>query len=71
MGVRYPDQVGEHMPCVPGFGIELMSPFGTVLFCHDGGRFATTVAVGVFGRHRATQDLAQWGVRVAGRVSWH
>ena len=29
-----------------------------------------TVTVGVFGRHRATQDLAQWGVGVAGRVSW-
>ena len=49
MGTRYPDQVGGHKPCVPGFGFELMSPFGTVCF-------ATTVAVGVFGRHGATQD---------------
>ena len=54
MGARYPDQVGGHKPCVPGFGFELMSPFGTV--CS-----ATTVAVGVFGRHGATHDLAQWG----------
>ena len=38
-------------------------------FCHDGGRFATTVAVGAFGRHRATQDLAQRGVGRSGRES--
>ena len=30
MGARYPDQVGGHKPCVPGFGFELMSLFGTV-----------------------------------------
>ena len=30
-GHAYPDQVGGHKPCVPGFGFELMSPFGTVL----------------------------------------
>ena len=31
MGARYPELVGGHKPCVPGFGFELMSPFGTVL----------------------------------------
>ena len=39
------------------------------MFCHDGGRFATTVAVGAFGRHGATQDLAKWGVSQSGRES--
>ena len=39
MGVRYPDQVGKHKPCEPEFGYVHMSPFGTVLFCHDGGRW--------------------------------
>ena len=29
MGARYPDQVGGHKPCVPGFVFELMSLFGT------------------------------------------
>ena len=38
-----------------------LSPFGTV--------FATTVAVDAFGRHRATHDLAQWGVGRSGRES--
>ena len=32
------------------------------MFCHDGG-------VGAFGRHGATQDLAQWGVGRSGRES--
>ena len=60
---RYLGQVGRHKPCVPMFGFELMSPFGTV--------FATTVAVGAFGRHGATQDLAQRGVGWSGwGVSW-
>ena len=39
-----------------------MSPFGTVLFCHDGDRDA-------FGRHGATHDLAQLGVSRSGRES--
>ena len=39
------------------------------MFCHDGGRFATTVAVSAFGRHGATQDLAQWGVGRSGQES--
>lgn len=38
-----------------------LSPFGTV--------FATTVAVGAFGRHDATHDLAQWGDSRSGRES--
>ena len=33
------------------------------------GRFATAVVVGVWGRHRATHDLAQWGVSRSGRES--
>ena len=57
MGARYPDQVGGHKPWVSVVGFcVLLSPFGTVFVCHDGGRFATTVAVGAFGRHGATQD---------------
>ena len=40
-----------------------MSPFGTV-YC-----LATTVAIGAFGRHGATQDLAQRGVGRSGRES--
>ena len=67
MGARYPDQVGGHKPCVHVVGFcALSSPFGTVLVCHDGGRFAMTVAVGAFGRHGATQDLAQRGVGRSG-----
>ena len=34
-----------------------------------GVRFATTVVVGVWGRHGATLDLAQWGVSRSGRES--
>ena len=41
--------------------------FGTVLpRC---AHFATTVAVGVWGRHGATHELAQWGVSQSGRES--
>ena len=47
---RYLGRVGRHKPCVPVFGFELMSPFGTVLFCHDGGRWMSRVDIG------ATQD---------------
>ena len=39
------------------------------MFCHDGGRFATTMAVDAFGRHGATLDLAKWGVSRSGRES--
>ena len=39
------------------------------MFFHDGGRFATTVAVGAFGRHGATQDLSQRGVCRSDRES--
>ena len=54
---------------MPVVGFVLMSPFGAIL--PRGGRFATRVAVGVWVRHGATDDLAQWGVsRVVGRVSW-
>ena len=63
MGARYPDQVGGHNPCEPEFGYVHMSPFGTV-YC-----LATTVAIGAFGRHGATHELAQWGVSRSGRES--
>ena len=49
--------------------MDPLSQFGTIfvlprqwLFCHDGGRFATTAAVDAFGRHGAIQDLSQTGV---------
>ena len=46
---RYLGRVGRHKPCVP----ELLRAFVPIWdhFC-----FATTVAVGDFGRHGATQD---------------
>ena len=65
MGVRYPGLVSRHN-LVPVVGIDIscprLGPFG----------FCTTVVVGVFGRHGATHDLAQWGVSRSGRerVSW-
>ena len=43
--------------------LHTLSPFGTVYV------FATTVAVGVFGRHVATHDLAQSGISQSGRES--
>ena len=58
---RYLGQVGWHKPCEPEFGYVHMSPFGTV-YC-----LATTVVIGAFGRHGATQDLAQRGVGRSGR----
>ena len=61
MGSCYPDQVGGHKPCVPVVFIRILVPFWD--------RFATTVAVGSFGRHGATQDLALWGVSRSGRES--
>ena len=56
---RYLGRVGRHKPCVPVVVVTGLSLFGTV--------FATTVAVGAFGRHGSTQDLAQWGVSWSGR----
>ena len=52
--------------------VVAMVPFprlGLFMFCHDGGRFATTMAVDAFGRHGATHDLAQRGVGRSGRES--
>ena len=60
---RYLGRVGRHKPCEPEFCYVHMSPFGTV-YC-----FSTTVVVDAFGRHGATQDLAQWGVSRSGRES--
>ena len=59
---RYLGQVGQHKPCVPVVFVRILVP--------DWDRFATTVAVGAFGRHGATQDLAQRGVGRSGR-GWH
>ena len=61
MGVRYPDQVGGHKPCVPGFDLIL----------REGPRVdrATMVVVVCRGRHGATHDLAQRGVSRSGRQS--
>ena len=50
MGVRYPDQVGGHKPCVPIVVAKDPCPrLGPFMFGHNGGRC-------VFGRHGATQD---------------
>ena len=50
MGARYPDQVGGHKPCV------LIIVVWILVRVWDRLCFATTVAVGVFGKHGATQD---------------
>ena len=63
MGTRYPDQVGRHKPCVPVVDVRILVPIWDRL-C-----LATTVAVGAFGRHGATQDLARRGVGRSGRES--
>ena len=65
MGARYPDQVGGHKPCVPGFSLSF----------REGPRVdrPTTVVVVSSCRHGATHDLAQRGVSRSGResvVSW-
>ena len=60
---RYLGQVGRHKPCVPIVFVRILVPVWDRL-C-----FATTVAVGAFGRHGATQDLAQRGVGRSGRES--
>ena len=51
MGARYPDQVGGHKPCVPGFSLSF----------REGPRVdrPTTVVVVSSCRHGATHDLAQ------------
>ena len=59
---RYLGRIGRHKPCVPMFGFEHMPPFGIVCL-------ATMVAVDAFGRHGATDDLAQMGVGRSGRES--
>ena len=70
MGACYPDQVGGDKPCVPVVVVMVPCPrLGPFMFCHDGGRFATTVAVDAFGRHGATHDLAQRGVGRSGLES--
>ena len=51
MGAHYPDQVGGHKPCVPVVVVMCTCPrLGQFIV------LAMTVAVGVFGRHGATQD---------------
>ena len=67
MGVQYPGPVSRHN-LVCSLLLYLDCPdLGP--FCHDGGRFATTVAIGAFGRHGATHDLARRGVGWSGRES--
>ena len=41
MGVRYPDQVGGHKPCVPVVVVVMdQGPrLGPFMFGHDGGRW--------------------------------
>ena len=69
MGVCYPGLVSRHNLVCP-FVVMVPCPrLGPFMFCHDGGYFAKTVAVGAFGRHGATQDLAEWGVSRSGRES--
>ena len=60
MGVRYPGLVSRHNLVCP-----LLLWYLVPVWDH----FATTVAVGVWGRHGATHDLAQWGVSRSGRES--
>ena len=61
MGMHYPDQVGGHNLVCSFLFLWYLVPVWD--------RFATTVAVGAFGRHGATQDLAQRGVGRSGRES--
>jgi hypothetical protein len=63
MGARYPDQVGEHKPCVPVVVVgAFLSPFGTVFVLPRRWRMSR-VDIG------ATHDLAQRGVGRSGRES--
>ena len=65
MGTLYPDQAGGHNLVCSFLFLWYLVP----VWDH----FATTVAVGVFGRHGATQDLAlrgrwsEWPGRVHGK----
>ena len=58
---RYLGWVGRHKPCVPVVFVRILVPVWD--------RFATMVAVATFGRHEATQDIAQWGVGRSGQES--
>lgn len=79
MGVRYPGPVSRHNLVGPYLDDKRFCPrLGPFLFCHDGGRFATTVAV--LPRRWPLVPLVGTGlprtypsgkfVGVAGRVSW-
>ena len=61
---HYPDQVGRHKPCVPVVVVRRLFVPAWDRFC-----FATTVVVGAFGRHRATQAEPKKGVGRSGRES--
>ena len=62
MGVRYPGPASRHNPVCPLLLWYLVPVWDRLCF-------ATTVVVGVFGRHGATHDLAQWGVSRSGQES--
>ena len=62
MGVRYPGPVSRHNLVCPLLLWYLVPVWDRLCF-------ATTVVVDAFGWHRATQDLAQWGVSRGGRES--
>ena len=62
MRERYLGWVGQHKPYVP----KLFARFCSIW---DRLCFATTVAVGVFGRRGATHELAQRGVCRSGQES--
>ena len=64
MGVRYPGPVSRHNLVCP-----LLILLWYLVPIWDHLSFTTTVAVDAFGRHRATQDLAQWGVSRSGSES--
>ena len=63
MGMRYPGPVSRHNLVCPLLLLWYLVPVWDRL-C-----FSTTVAVGVYGRHGATHDLAKWGVSRSGRES--
>ena len=63
MGVRYPDLVSRHNLVCPLLLLWYLVPVWDRL-C-----FATMVAVDAFGRHGATQDLAERGLGRSGRES--
>ena len=62
MGMCYPGPVSRHNLVCPLLLWYLVPIWDRLCF-------ATMVAVGVFGRHGATHDLAQWGVIRSGRES--